>query len=151
MKKTIGMAALIALCGMAYAGELEDNVGIGFGSMIFEGQTGLVQQVLAATTNGSFGNQTFAISSGTLGAQKPSSFVKNDALRKFVAGNMDNLARDMAMGRGESLDTLAVLMAVPNEKRNAFRSNLQANFTKIYTSADVTHLDVLRNLEKLNG
>ena len=151
MKKLIGTAMLVAVCGLAYADELQDNVGIGFGTMIFQGQTGLVQQVLAATTNGSFGNQTFAISSGTLGAQKPYSIVKNETLRKFVAGNMDNLARDMATGQGETLDTLADLMAVPAAKRGAFRNKLQANFTKIYTSPDVTHLEVLRNLEKVNS
>jgi hypothetical protein len=151
MKKLLSAAMLVAVCGLVHADQLQDNVGIGFGTLIFRGQDGLVQQVLAATTNGSFGNQTFAISSGTLGAQKPDSLVKNDTLRKFVAENMDNLARDMATGKGESLDTLADLMTVPAEKRGEFRTNLQTNFTKIYTSADVTHLDVIRNLEKLNG
>ena len=151
MKKLIGTAMLVAVCGFVYADELQDNVGIGFGTMIFQGQTGLVQQVLAATTNGSFGNQTFAISSGTLGAQKPYSLVKNEALRKFVGDNMDNLARDMATGKGETLDTLADLMAVPASERDAFRRRLQVNFSKIYTSPEVTNLDVLRNLEKVNG
>ena len=151
MKKLIGTAVLAAVCGFAYADELQDNVSVGFGTLIFQGQTGLVQQILAATTNGSFGNQTFAITSGTLGAQKADSLVKNETLRKFVAGNMDNLARDMATGKGEALDTLADLMAIPAAERSAFRSNLQANFSKIYTSSAVTELEVLRNLEKVNG
>src|SRR5690348_10000976 len=38
--------------------------GCGFGSMLFGKQPGFIQ-VLAATTNGTFGSQTFGISTGT--------------------------------------------------------------------------------------
>lgn len=147
MKRTL-VAALVAVgIGAVNADQLRDNVGIGLGTMIFEGQTGLVQQVLAATTNGSCGNQTFAISSGTLGAQQPASIVQNRELREFVAGNMQSLARDIAIGRGESLDTLAELMEVSTGERDAFAHKLQANFSRIYPKPTVTDLDVLRNLE----
>ena len=38
-----------------------NNVGsCGLGSKVFEGQKGVAPQVLAVTTNGTFGNQTFA-------------------------------------------------------------------------------------------
>jgi len=150
MKKLIGAALLAAACGMVHADDLQDNVGIGVGTLIFRGQDGLAQQVLAATTNGISG-QTFAISSGTLGAKQPDSIVKRETLKKFVAENMDNLARDMATGKGETLNTLADLMAVPTEERTQFGKKLQANFGKIYTSMDITHIDVIRNLEKLNS
>ncbi|OGV74006.1 MAG: hypothetical protein A3K19_22645 [Lentisphaerae bacterium RIFOXYB12_FULL_65_16] len=149
MKKLLAVLGVMAIGGGVMADELQDNVGIGFGTMIFQGQTGLVQQVLAATTNSFLGNQTFAISSGTLDAKKPDSLVENKALREFVAGNMDNLAKDIAMGRGETLDTVTELMAVPEGKRAEFHKNLQANFSNIYSSESVTHLDVLNNLEQI--
>ena len=53
-------------CASLSAGNLESNVGVGVGTMIFKGKDGLCSQVCAATTNGIFMNQTFAISSGTL-------------------------------------------------------------------------------------
>ena len=150
MKKLI-LAGLLAsaVCGLVRAGELEDNVGIGVGSLIFQGQTGLVQQVLAATTNGIFGNQTFAISSGTLGAKRPDALVKNDELRKFVAENMDNLAKDMARGQGETLTVVVELMGVPKAEQAACEKKFQKNFRVIYPTAKVTHLDVLKNIEKV--
>ena len=43
----------------------QKNYGCGLGSMAFEGNDGLISQVSAATTNGTSGNQTFGITSGT--------------------------------------------------------------------------------------
>ncbi len=152
MKKLLALSAISMFAvGVAGAGELRDNVGAGLGSMIFEGQSGLIQQVLAATTNGSCGNQTFAISSGTLGAKQATTLVQNEQLRRFVADNMDNLARDMAIGRGESLDTLTELMGIPAAGRAAFEQKLQANFGRIYSSPTVTHLDVIQTLASLES
>ncbi|HKB84382.1 MAG TPA: DUF3015 family protein, partial [Burkholderiales bacterium] len=64
MKRIFVAIALSALPAMAFA----DNVGTcGWGSKLFDGQKGAAPQVLAVTTNGTFGNQTFGISSGTSG------------------------------------------------------------------------------------
>ncbi len=151
MKKTLVFLSAGLLAGaMAYgAGDLEHNVGQGLGTMIFQGQDGLVQQVLAATTNGTFGNQTFAITSGTLGARQAQSLVMNETMQNFVAGNLDNLARDIAMGKGECLDTLAALLEVQESDKAAFNSFLRQNFDRIYPDASVTSDQVLKNLANL--
>ena len=133
--------------GVALAGQ--NNTGCGLGTMLFKDNDGLVSQVCAATTNESFGNQTFGITSGTLGCAKPATFTSNEKLNTFVAENMDNLARDIARGDGEYLTTLAVLLDVPVQDRPALYTRLQTNFSTIYPSAEVTHLDVLKNLETL--
>jgi hypothetical protein len=67
-------------------------------------------------------------------------------LHRFVAENMDNLAKDIARGQGESLDTLSVLMNVPAENRATFNTRLQANFDHIFTSPQVTDAEVLQNI-----
>ena len=139
------------MVAMAADGDLEHNVGQGLGTIIFEGQDGLVQQVLAATTNGSFGNQTFAISSGTLGARQADTIVKNETINRFVAENMDNLTRDIAVGKGESLSTLAVLMEVPEAERAEFGTDLRRNFDRIYTHDGVTSTDVVNAIAKLRA
>ena len=136
--------------GALSAASLQDNVGIGLGTMLFEGKDGLVSQISAATTNGSCGNQTFAITSGTLGATRPDSFfAKNEQLRNFVRDNMDALASDMAVGSGETLSTLAELMLVPESDRAAFSKRLQDNFGAIYSSPSVTHIEVIDHLAKV--
>ena len=84
--------------------------------MVFEGQNGLISQTFAATTNGIFGNQTFGITSGTSNCEQYKTFAYNEKLNTFVADNMDNLARDIARGQGEYLNTLAVLMEVPDTR-----------------------------------
>jgi len=114
--------------------------------MIFEGQNGLVSQTFAVTTNGTFGNQTFGITSGTSNCEQYKSFVYNERLNTFVADNMDNLARDIARGQGEYLNTLAVLMEVPDTQKGVFSSHMQTHFSDIYTSDKVTHSEVVKNI-----
>lgn len=152
MKRFLGLT-LAAACTVAFAGAAlavdRSNVGCGLGTQVFKDQDGVISHACAATTNGTFGNQTFGITSGTLECNKPASFASNEKLNKFVSDNMDNLAMDIAKGSGEYLTTLAVLMDTPVEGRSDLYHQLQANFSAIYTSETVTHLDVLNNIEKL--
>ena len=135
----------VVLSGVGWAVDPK-NTGCGLGSMIFEGQNGLMSQTVAATSNGIFGNQTFGITSGTFNCEQYKTFTYNEKLDTFVADNMDNLARDIARGQGEYLNTLAVLMEVPDTQKAAFRSHLQAHFSDIYTSDKVTHSEVVKNI-----
>ena len=143
MKKIIGLMAAVGLTASVYANE---NTGCGLGSLIIKNQNTVVLQVLAATTNGTSGNQTFGITSGTSNCDKPSNFVSNDKLNKFVSENMDELAMDISSGQGETLTTVAKLMNVEDTK--AFSSKLQANFTNIYTSENVTSANVIDSIAK---
>ena len=69
------MAALFPVAAMA-AGE--NNIGsCGWGAKLFDGQQGVAPQVLGATTNGTFGNQTFAITSGTSGCTQDGAVKSN--------------------------------------------------------------------------
>jgi len=127
----------------------QKNTGCGLGSIVFQGNDGLLFQVLAATTNGTFGNQTFGMTTGTSNCEKPSRFAIHERLNTYVADNMDNLANDIAKGQGEYLNTLAVLMEVPEGVRSDFYSKLQNNFSRIYTSTSVKSVDVVKNIEAL--
>ena len=142
MKKIIGLIAAVGLTASVYANE---NTGCGLGSLIIKNQNTVVLQVLAATTNAT-GSQTFGITSGTSNCDKPSNFVSNDKLNKFVSENMDELAMDISAGQGETLTTVAKLMNVEDTK--AFSSKLQSNFTNIYTSENVTSANVIDSIAK---
>ena len=151
MKKVllITVVLLLTFSGAAMAAYPRHNVGCGLGNMLFEGKDGLLQQILAATTNGSLGTQTFGISSGTSECTQPTKFASNEELNIFVAENMDNLALDISMGQGEYVDTLAGLMEVPEQHRDAFSRMLQDNFSTIFPDASVSHVEVIENIEYL--
>ena len=143
MKKLLFASMLLAGSSVCMAVP-KHNVGSGLGTEIFKGHDGLVSQVCAATTNGICGNQTFAISSGTLGAEQHKELWAQKQMNEFIKGNMDKVAMSIAMGEGESVDTLADILEVSD--REAFKAELQANFDKIYTSEEVTHFDVVTNI-----
>lgn len=147
----VGVLALaVVMCLATGASAVEQkNVGCGLGTMVFEGQNGLVSQVFAATTNGSFGNQTFGITSGTLQCDKFQSLTMNEKVNTFVADNMDSLAKDIAKGEGEYLDTMAALMQMDQTQRPHFYALLQQNFSRIYPSPAVTPADVLANITEV--
>ena len=143
MKKIISLIAAIGLTTAVYANE---NTGCGLGSLIIKNQSTTALQVLAATTNGTSGNQTFGITSGTSNCAKPNNFVSNDKLNRFVSENMDELAMDISSGKGETLSTVAKLMNVENT--SDFSAKLQANFSTIYSSENVTSATVIDSIAK---
>jgi hypothetical protein len=131
---------------------MRQNVGIGLGTMIWSNAgTGLIPQIFAATTNGTFGNQTFAVTSGTSNAKKYNGWVSNQVVRDYVTANLDNLARDMAMGKGETLEGLAELAKIPEADRAAFYAAAQRRFNQVFVSGDVTADQVLVTLDTLNA
>ncbi|HNR87707.1 MAG TPA: DUF3015 family protein [Spirochaetota bacterium] len=151
MKKFL-VIALAAVVAISVGTELfagQNNYGCGLGSIIFKGKDGLLSQTCAVTFNGTCANQTFGITTGTSNCEQFKGIVSNEKINKFVADNMDNLAKDIAKGNGEYLNTLAVLMEVKEPVRGQFYGKLQNNFGKIYTSEKITHVDVLNNIEKV--
>ena len=146
MKKVLLGTILTLASATAFAGP---NTGCGLGNQVITNQDSVVMQVLAATTNGTFGNQTFGITSGSLGCTKPAKFVSNEKAKSFVANNMDKLAMDISAGKGESIDTLATLLNI--EDTATFKTNLQSNFGTIYTGTDVDAAHVIDSIVAVAG
>lgn len=143
MKKVLIMtlctsfAVLITTAGV-YAGQARDNCGCGLGTVLWgdKADNNVLSQVMQVTTNGTSGNQTFGITSGTLECDQPAKVAASEKLIEFVYANMDNLASDIASGKGESLDTLAELMSVPYKDCNEFYVTLQNNFEYIFETGE---------------
>jgi hypothetical protein len=127
----------------------DQDIGCGLGSMVFEGKTGLGPKVLGATTNGTSSNQTFGITFGTLGCSSDGAITSRETLALFIDGNMDNLARDIAKGQGETLATLAEVWGIQAQDKTAFSTFAQANFAKVFNSENVTSKEVFSNLNAL--
>ena len=143
MKKILlSVIATIALTTSAFA-TVNNQTSCGLGSVIIKDNSSAVMLALQATTNGISGNQTFGITTGTLGCKK-TKFVMNERAEEFVASNMDILAKEISIGHGESIDTLAELLNV--EDKASFCASLQANYNSIYTSGKVEMNEVLDNI-----
>lgn len=125
----------------------ENNIGsCGWGSKVFEGQSGIAPQVLAVTTNGTSGNQTFGISTGTSGCTQDGAVTSSWKTAMFIDGNKDKLARDMSRGSGESLDSLARLLGVNDQDKARFVALTRGNVGRIFPAADASTDDIRAGL-----
>lgn len=122
-----------------------NSAGCGLGSTLFKGQTGLAPNALAAITNGTSFNNTFGMTTGTLGCNQNDTV--SAAADSFINNNMERVARDMSTGGGETMDTLAALMKIEDADKAKFLQVSQHNFTTIYSRDDVTSSEVLASLK----
>jgi hypothetical protein len=137
------MVALGAHGVWAQESETASSSGCGVGTILFEGQRGPVPQILAVTTNGTLGNQTFGITTGTLGCERDGVVRSPTKVRMLMISSLDNLATDVARGQGETLESLAALMAVEPDHKARFFASLQSDFGRIFPSEDVTVDEVI--------
>lgn len=89
-----------------------------------------------ATTNGTFGYQTFGISSGTFGCNNDGAVWASKKFNVFASVNFDNLAQEMAQGEGEHLTSLATLMGIPVAQQPAFFAMTQEKYTTLVQSGE---------------
>lgn len=151
----VACAVVVFAVGTAFAamGQGHQNTGCGLGTLAWQGKAdgSTLFQAFQSTTNGTFASQTFGITSGTSDCSQPAKFVKNERMNEFVVANMDNLAKDIARGNGETLEAFADLMQVPAEQRAEFYKKLQTSFAKIFTSQDVVLANVVDNVATVSA
>jgi hypothetical protein len=126
---TLTFAQLAAAQTQASAGVRGyGQAGCGLGSLVFGSQKGPVQ-ILAATLNGT-GIQTFGMTSGTSNCK---AVFGRDAT-DFIDANRMTLAKEMARGEGETLDSLAVIYRCQNT--SAVSEVLKSNYGEIFSAPD---------------
>ena len=142
MKNLMIVCMIVLLSGsVALASSAKDNCGCGLGYTALKDSNtdSVLMQLVVTFLNGICGNQTFGITSGTLGCEKPSGIVKNEIMDTYIADNLDNIAVDIAAGEGESLDTLFEISGLPMAKKAAFSLALQNNFDAIFASDEISN------------
>lgn len=150
LNKKLAVVALMVAFPVGAMAAGENNIGsCGWGGKLFDGQRGIAPQVLGATTNGTFGNQTFGISSGTSGCTQDGVVKSNWKTAMFIDGNKTKLARDMSMGSGESLESLAKLIGIQDQHKAAFFQATKDNFSNIFASDNVTTDQVMASLKQV--
>ncbi|MBP5699079.1 MAG: DUF3015 family protein [Alphaproteobacteria bacterium] len=153
MKKNLLLGAVFAaaICVSQPASAIDSTGGCGLGSMAWRGQSGIIPQVLAVTTNNSFGTNTFGITFGTSGCD-PNGRVTGGTGRMVLAvieNNMEQFAMDVSAARGETIDTIAGILNVDSEKLGAAA---QQNFAYLFTDENVEAVDLaLKMMELANA
>ena len=143
---TVAGVSLIP-ASMAFAGTAQNNTGCGIGTALFKNNANnsALLQVCQAFLN-FFPPLSLVPTVGTAECQKPKNFASSHQVNEFVVANMDNLARDISQGRGETLDAFAELLGIPEEERPEFYLQMQSNFDHIYTSTDIQMSGVMDNI-----
>lgn len=149
MALAMGLTAGVAYADGHEKGETADSSGCGVGTILWKGQSGVAPQVLAITTNGTLGNQTFGITSGTLGCTKDGVVSPPAEVRMLAISQLDNLATDMARGEGETLASFATAMKVEEQDQPLLFAALKSNFSRIFPADNVSADQVLVSIQEV--
>lgn len=151
MKKGLMIALVsIGFAGTSMAGTtVKENCGCGLGGLLLGEQESLLAHCAATILNGVCGNQTFGITSGTLGCDQPANLVYNKDVNEYIDQNMDVIAFEIAAGNGQSLSALADLMQVPVAQREGTFAKWQSGFDGIFSHEDITAEEVATKLAQL--
>ena len=140
---------LLQASGVGASGNPDNGPGCGLGKlawMDYGSQKQIAPQVMMATTNGTFGSQTFGISSGTSGCTNDGVIMKNKHVN-MASRAFESLAQDMAQGHGEHLASLATLLGVPEEAQPEFFALVQEKYTMLVGSDETTSVTMLQALQ----
>ena len=138
---------VMGMSGMALGAHDNTGPGCGLGQLAWadhQNKENIAPQVMMATTNGTFGAQTFGISSGTSGCTNDGKVWASEKVNVFTALNFDNLSQEMAQGQGEHLTSLATLMGIPEENHQEFFAMTQENYTTLVQAGETSPKAVVK-------
>lgn len=141
MKLMLSFVAASTLVVASHGVAKADGYGVagcGLGAMLIGSKPGMVQ-IFAATTNGLFANQTFGITSGTLGCGASAAAGMASA-KSYVETNRQSFAKDVARGQGETIANLSQLAGCADA--TAVATKLQANFKTVFPTAAASDTQV---------
>jgi hypothetical protein len=144
MRKFIGAVSAVVLLSSAVAVAAPyGTAGCGLGAVLLGDKPGAIQ-ILAATLNGSFGSQTFGITTGTLNCGPAAAEQVTQRTQVFVEANREVLAKDISRGQGETIVNLAAIAGCGNA--DAVGATLQGKFGTIFPSEQTPSTEVTKSL-----
>jgi hypothetical protein len=150
MKKLVALSLVAALVpSLAFAAGNHPMAGCGLGYLLLSHEKNdQLSQILGATTNGTFGSQTFGITSGTSGCTQDGAVKLVKAAEVYADVNLDSLRREMAMGKGEVVETFASLLGANEATRPAMLQLFQTEYASLFPSATTSTSDMLNALSQ---
>jgi hypothetical protein len=122
--------------------------GCGLGAMLFGNDNSTGKQILAATTNGSFGTQTFGITSGTSNCTSGGIIKAEREQAAFAEVNFQDIKANMAAGGGEFLASFATLLGCEDSSKVTLAKMSQDKFEVIVPSAATTPIQMLTTIKQ---
>ena len=147
--KRILIGTVLAAASMNVFAVAPGGPGCGWGNMLFEGQSGLPSHLIASITNGTSGNATFGMTSGTNGCDTSGRLAYNGKPMLVLSSIMSELSEDVARGEGEALTALSVSMGIQADDRARFNAAMHENFAVIFPHQDVTAEEVMANITEV--
>ncbi len=74
---------------------------------------------------------------------------KQERLEKFVTDNDVYVAQDIAMGNGETLNTIADILEIDNSLRNDFNKDLQTKYSDIFKNENFSGKNTAASIMKI--
>ena len=146
MKRIIAGLVLLSASSITMA-EAPGGPDCGWGNLLFEGQSGLGAHFIASITNGTSGNNTFGMTTGTNGCSTSGTLTYGG--KSLIGSIMGEFTEDVARGEGDALDAVAVAYGIEKEDRTAFSQLLHANFNTIFPNENVTAVEVNASIDEL--
>lgn len=149
MRKLVLALFTAAIVAPAFAaGGNHPMAGCGLGYVLFgNSKNDRVMQILAATTNGTSGNQTFGMTTGTSGCTEDGAvkFVKEAEV--YAEVNLESLRREMASGRGEFVTTFAYLVGANDATAQSMVQTFQKEYKTLFPSSVTSSTEMLSALQ----
>lgn len=123
------------------------SAGCGLGSMVFGTDNTAWKQILAATTNGLFGSQTFGITSGTSNCTSAGLIKAEREQTAFAEVNFRDLKRDMAAGGGEFLSSFATLLGCEDTAKATLAKMTQTKYETLVPATTTTPVQMLSSIK----
>ena len=108
----------------------------------------IAPQVMMATTNGTFGSQTFGISFGTSGCTNNGQVMAAHKSDVFVASTFESLSQDMARRQGKHLASLATMLDIPVKDQPAFFALAQDRYRTLMERGEHSPFAVIKAIKE---
>ncbi len=148
-KLTWGLGiGLVMLGATAARADGFSMAGCGLGSLLFGSDDSKLMQILASTTNGTFGSQTFGITSGTSNCTSGGTVKAEREQAAFAEVNFHDLKRNMASGGGEFLTSFATLLGCTDSAKPTFAKMAQDRYETLLPTTTTTPIQMLSSVKK---
>ena len=148
MKRVLTLASLL-ITFISFSSWAAGDAGCGLGSVIIsKNSKGL--QLLAMTTNSFFLTQPLGITSGTSGCSSSGLVMKDKEIQYYVEVNQNEITRQMSMGQGDKVETLASLYGCQTDtSKKIFIEVSRTEFGKIQPHSNVKPNEFIENLNQV--
>lgn len=120
--------------------------GCGWGNALMEGSSGLGAHLVASSVNGTYGNATIGMTFGTNGCSVDGAITYGGESLVWFDNVLEEYSTDVAVGEGETLNAVAVMVGIEQQDREHFGKIMHSNFSQLFPDTEVTSQEVMDSM-----